>query len=81
MIQILSEGGRDSSSSSSVGKKSVDKSGSALLTRSALSDLKIDRLVLQPMDARLEYVHNLRMWLRENGWRITQVCVRAHECI
>lgn len=77
MIQILSEGGRDSSSSSSVGKKSVDKSGSALLTRSALSDLKIDRLVLQPMDARLEYVHNLRMWLRENGWRITQESIAS----
>ncbi len=40
---------------------------------SALSYLGIRRLVLQPMDARLEYMRDLRVWLRENGWHITQV--------
>lgn len=40
---------------------------------SALSTLGIRRLVLQPMDARLEYMRDLRVWLRENGWQITQV--------
>lgn len=40
---------------------------------SALSTLKIERLVIQPVDARLEFVHALRVWLRENGWQITQV--------
>lgn len=29
---------------------------------------------MQPMDARLEYMRDLRVWLRENGWHITQVC-------
>lgn len=39
----------------------------------ALSSLGVERLVLQPMDPRLEYLRDLRVWLRENGWRITQV--------
>lgn len=39
----------------------------------ALSTLGVERLVLQPMDPRLEYVRDLRVWLRENGWRIMQV--------
>lgn len=38
-----------------------------------LSRLGVQRLVLQPMDARLEYMRDLRVWLREHGWRITQV--------
>ncbi|CAM9246892.1 unnamed protein product [Choristocarpus tenellus] len=37
-----------------------------------LRQLGVRRLVLQPMDARLEYVHKLRLWLRLQGWLITQ---------
>lgn len=40
---------------------------------SLLSRIGVRRLVLQPMDARLEYMRDLRIWLREKGWRITQV--------
>lgn len=39
----------------------------------ALSSLGVERLVLQPMDPRLEYLRHLRVWLREHGWRIMQV--------
>lgn len=43
---------------------------------SALAFLKIKRLVLQPMNSRLEYIRDLRMWLRVNGWQMTQVNLR-----
>lgn len=43
------------------------------IARAALSSLGIERLVLQPMDPRLEYLRDLRVWLRENGWQIMQV--------
>lgn len=62
MIQILSESNR-------IGDNCDGDSS----TGSTLSTLEIKRLVLQPMDARLEYVHDLRKWLRGNGWHITQV--------
>ena len=39
----------------------------------ALFSLGVQRLVLQPMDPRLEYLRDLRVWLRENGWKIVQV--------
>lgn len=44
----------------------------------ALSSLGVERLVLQPMDPRLEYLRDLRVWLRENGWRIMQVRELMH---
>lgn len=64
MIKILSAntGGKSEMNVASNGKGA-----------SALSCLGIRRLVLQPMDARLEYMRDLRVWLRESGWRITQV--------
>lgn len=53
----------------------VSKEGSieARMGASLLSRVRVQRLVLQPMDARLEYMRDLRVWLRENGWQITQV--------
>lgn len=72
MIQIL--GANDGVSN----EETVDKelfSQEARRHASLLSRLDVRRLVLQPMDARLEYMRDLRVWLRENGWRITQVGV------
>lgn len=68
MIQILSE-------SSEIG----DQADTDPATGSTLSALEIKRLVLQPMDARLEYVHDLRKWLRGNGWHISQVSECHHD--
>lgn len=68
MIQILS-----ASTSSSNGEVADSPESSHGRGASALSGLGVRRLVLQPMDARLEYMRDLRVWLRENGWRITQV--------
>lgn len=69
MIQILSanDGG---SSERAVGR---EYSKASREDASHLSRSGVRRLVLQPMDARLEYMRDLRVWLRENGWRITQV--------
>ncbi|CAM9799096.1 unnamed protein product [Hapterophycus canaliculatus] len=66
MLQILS-----ASDSSSSGVTGHDRS-SELRGVSSLSSLGVRRLVLQPMDARLEYMRDLRVWLRRNGWRIKQ---------
>ncbi|CAN0042018.1 unnamed protein product, partial [Sphacelaria rigidula] len=66
MIQILSESNR-------IGDNCDGDSS----TGSTLSTLEIKRLVLQPMDARLEYVHDLRKWLRGNGWHITQETITS----
>ncbi|CAM9529604.1 unnamed protein product, partial [Ectocarpus fasciculatus] len=65
MIQILS-----ASTSSSNGEVADSPESSHGRGASALSGLGVRRLVLQPMDARLEYMRDLRVWLRENGWRI-----------
>ncbi|CAN0154241.1 unnamed protein product [Ectocarpus sp. 4 AP-2014] len=67
MIQILSASASDSSGDAADGQESTHGRGA-----SALSRLGVRRLVLQPMDARLEYMRDLRVWLRENGWRIAQ---------
>ncbi|CBJ32050.1 SAM-dependent methyltransferase [Ectocarpus siliculosus] len=67
MIQILSTSTSDSSVDVTDSPESSHGRGVP-----ALSRLGVRRLVLQPMDARLEYMRDLRVWLRENGWRITQ---------
>ncbi|CAM9332327.1 unnamed protein product [Ectocarpus sp. 12 AP-2014] len=67
MIQILSASTSDSSGDAADNRESSHGRGA-----SALSRLGVRRLVLQPMDARLEYMRDLRVWLRENGWRIAQ---------
>lgn len=75
MIRILS--GRNDSEKAMVDETKdipdLHSRGATDNEDSALSALGIGRLVLQPMDARLEYVRDLRVWLRNNGWRITQV--------
>eukprot|EP00903_Cladosiphon_okamuranus_P013732 g12785.t1 len=68
MIQIL--GANDGcGNAETVGE---DIANEAMLNASLLSHLGVRRLVLQPMDARLEYMRDLRVWLRKHGWRITQ---------
>ncbi|CAM9887299.1 unnamed protein product [Scytosiphon promiscuus] len=67
IIQILSA--NDGSSS---GVTAVHEGSSKSREVPSPSSLGVHRLVLQPMDARLEYMHDLRVWLRENGWRIKQ---------
>lgn len=70
MIQILDG---SSGSHKKVDPNAITPPQPAHESISALPELGVRRLVLQPMDARLEYVRDLRVWLRENGWRITQV--------
>lgn len=70
MIQILNG---SSGSHKKVGPNAITRPQHAHESISALAELGVRRLVLQPMDARLEYVRDLRVWLRENGWRISQV--------
>ncbi|CAB1100275.1 unnamed protein product [Ectocarpus sp. CCAP 1310/34] len=67
IIQILSASTSDSSGDAANSQESSHGRGA-----SALSRLGVRRLVLQPMDARLEYMRDLRVWLRGNGWRIAQ---------
>ena len=71
MIQILSDNDRGTENAGpdprTRRQQPVDVGGAALST------LGVERLVLQPMDPRLEYLRDLRVWLRENGWRIMQV--------
>lgn len=66
MIKILSADTGGKSKINGRQKPSIGKP-------SVLSCLGVRRLVLQPMDARLEYMRDLRVWLRESGWKITQV--------
>lgn len=75
MLQILSGSGvRDSEIRDP--KMAAPSRVSGTEPEAALSAIGIQRLVLQPMDARLEYLRCLRVWLRENGWHITQVTAR-----
>ncbi|CAM9877743.1 unnamed protein product [Ectocarpus sp. 13 AM-2016] len=67
MIQILSASASDSSGDAADSQESSYGRGASVLSR-----LGVRRLVLQPMDARLEYMRDLRVWLRGNGWRIAQ---------
>lgn len=69
MINIL---GRKSRSSNDDGEAKARGSGRSypLLDNPGLG---VRHLVLQPMDARLDYMRRLRLWLRENSWEITEV--------
>lgn len=69
MIQILSANDEDSEEEA-IGKEHPEE---ARQDAPVLSRLGVQRLVLQPMDARLEYMRDLRVWLREHGWQISQV--------
>lgn len=75
MINILDDQGNTSSNDNG-GVQTRGSGGS--YPPLDISGLGVRRLVLQPMDARLDYMRRLRLWLRENNWDITEVKREAH---